>query len=195
MTTPTGLTLAVSLVVLIAEASVAVVDSEEEDLGTWLAKNEPRVIAYLQALRPKEVGKSVRGVALSDGKREMKGYRYLGEVNLGQPNVHAHGFHMLHAGREFEVHYIWVGPGPSYNLRERPKCAGSWIEPGGWAVLSGDQYTSGHVDPGTLVVTTCRLGGAVAKSPPSNPALERPAMNPPLTDVRRRPPAAQRPDR
>jgi len=95
----------------------------------------------------------------SQGRRQVKfecrafrrqardeGYAYLGEVNLGQPNVHAHGFHMLHAGREFE--FTTYGSRPALLQPERGpqvcRLGSNWR----LGVLSGDQYTSGHVDPG-----------------------------------------------
>jgi len=125
-------------------------------------------------LRPKDVASQFECRAFRRQARD-EGICVLGEVKLGSAERPRPWFpQCCTAGREFEVHYIWVAPGPSYNLREGPKCAGSWIET--WRAGRCFRATSTHRDtsiPETVVVTTCRLGGAVANTPPSNPAPER----------------------
>ena len=131
----------------------------EMSLGRWLEQNEPKVRAYLLALRPEQIGTNVSGVKLSEGKREISGYRYL--ANLSQPSrgLYMFKFGYTYRGNQFEAHYIWVAKGHrSHDLNQSPLCSGNWIEPGGWGVLSGDQYTYQEAQPGeNIVVTTCQL--------------------------------------
>jgi len=142
---------------LCCSATVAV--AAEMNLGQWLDVNEPRVRTYLQSLKPSQIGKRVAGTPLSDGKRELKGYQYLANLSDPTRGLHMYKFRYKYRGHQFEAHYIWVNKGfPEHDLNATPSCPGEWIEPGGWGVLSGDQYTYQTALPGGFtVVTTCRL--------------------------------------
>lgn len=144
--------LAVAALLLLACSTPA---QETQSVGDWLDRNEPIVIDYLLSLRPAQIGQALDGVVLSDGSRELGGYVFLGQIDTPQPGVHAYRFRAQYGDSTFEIHFIWVEPGgtPFGGV----SCAGRWIEPGGYAVLSGDVYIEGQIQPGHLVVTTCKL--------------------------------------
>ncbi len=150
---------------LCCSATLAV--AAEMTLGRWLELNEPRVRTYLQSLKPSQIGKRVAGTKLTDGKQELNGYRYIADLSDSGHGLRMYKFHYEYRGNTFEAHYIWVSKGfPEHDLNAAPSCVGEWIVPGGWAVLSGDQYTYQAVLSGEhIVVTTCQL-------PSPNPAFE-----------------------
>jgi hypothetical protein len=100
--------LAVSAVLIF---STGVAAAEGENLGEWLAKNEPRVVAYLESLSADDIGHSLPGVELSDGKRELEGYIYKGQVLTTRPHTHAYRFDLTRGDSHYEIHYIWIDAG------------------------------------------------------------------------------------
>ncbi len=146
------ITVATSFALLLCSPSSAL---SQETLGEWLAKNDPLVIAYLQSLTPDKIGRTVPGVKLTDGTQELKGYVYRGRVLQDHDGTHAYRFALDRHRAKYDVHYIWIDA--DAEPLAGPNCAGTWIEPGGYAVLSGDVYTQGRIGTGALVVTTCRL--------------------------------------
>jgi len=115
-----------------------------KDLESWLGCNNPRVIHYLSQFRPRDVGRVLEGVRLSDGSFAAKSHRYLGRAeHLGR------GIHVVLVEREGkETAYVWVEEGsPPLPL---PECGESF--PGSAYLLSGDVYTWKSVQPGHGVV-------------------------------------------
>src|SRR5712691_4263876 len=137
------------------------------NLGQWLDLNDPKVKSYLLSVRARQVGARVNGVPLSDGTRELRGYLFLANLSDSSRGLNDYRFQRRFNDKMYEVHYIWIDKGfPPFRLGAYPPCSGTWIEPGGFAVLSGDQYTYADASPGGyIVVTTCELS-----SP--NPAFE-----------------------
>ena len=130
-----------------------------EDLGEWLGANEPRVENYLLRLGNKNLNQPISGVALSDGTLELKGYVFLGNFSNSARGLHDYKFHAVYSGVKYEAHYMWLDKNAlRFYLPPYLKCTGEFIEPGGVAVLSGDQYTYAYLHPGgELVVTMCKL--------------------------------------
>lgn len=135
--------------------------ADEMWLGQWLEINEPLVRSYLLSLKPSLVGKTIPGTKLSDGHQELQGYRYIANLSAPDRGLYMYEFQYEYKGNKFEAHFIWVKKGfPEHELNASPSCPGKWIEPGGWGILSGDQYTYQAVLPGeNIVVTTCQLSG------------------------------------
>jgi hypothetical protein len=135
------------------------VNAFAEDLGEWLAANEPRVEHYLLKLSNKELNQPLAGIALSDGTKELKGYVFLGNFSDPARGLHDYMFHAVYSGVKYETHYMWLDKNvPKLYLPPYLKCTGEFIEPGGVTVLSGDQYTYAYLHPGgELVVTMCKL--------------------------------------
>jgi hypothetical protein len=131
--------------------------AEGQWLGDWLRLNEPIVIRYLRGLSDHQIGQRLPGVTLSDGTHQLRDAKYLGPARINQPGTHAYRFLSEYRGRKFEIHYVWLDEGaPPLKVPPFP-CAGTWLEPGGIAVLSGDQFTESALSPGILLVTTCAL--------------------------------------
>jgi len=131
----------------------------EMELGQWLEINEPIVRSYLLSLKPSQVGKTLTGTKLSHGHHEFKGYKYIANLSAPDRSLYMYKFRYEYKGNKYEAHYIWVNKGfPEHDLNVSPSCPGKWIEPGGWGILSGDQYTYQAALPGdNIVVTTCQL--------------------------------------
>jgi hypothetical protein len=130
-----------------------------EDLGEWLATNEPIVERYLASLGNKDLDHPVVGVTLSDGTQPLKGYVFLANNSNPARGLHDYKFRFVYSGIVYESQYIWLDKGhPKLHLPPYLTCPGEFIEPGGVAVLSGDQFTYADLEPGgELVVTTCKL--------------------------------------
>ena len=128
----------------------------EMTLGKWLEINEPVVKRYLTSLTLEQVGRKLKGVKLSDGKMELKGHIYLGNSSDPKKGVHIYKFRYLYRGAKYESYYIWIDKG--FPNHEIPHCSGTWLEPGGISVLSGDVYPHSKIlADGGLVVTHCVL--------------------------------------
>ena len=114
-------------------------------LGDWLDCNNPRVVAYLGKLRPRDVGRRLRGVTLSDGKPLLRGEAYVGEVRgLGK------GQHAYIVERDGRRHaFVWVDRGG--DALALPSCPSESV-PAGPYVLSGDVYTWKAAQPGDGVI-------------------------------------------
>ena len=130
-----------------------------EYLGQWLAANEPRVENYLMTLSPKEINHRISGVTLTDKTVALKGYVFLANKSKLNRGIHDYEFKASYGGVIYETNYIWLDSGhQKVNLPHYLKCPGKFIEPGGIAVLSGDQYTYSYLHPGgNMVVTMCKL--------------------------------------
>jgi hypothetical protein len=134
--------------------------SAEDTLGEWLSANQPRVRTYLNGLTKQQVGAKLTGVDLSDGSTQLNNsFRYLANLSDLSRGLHAYKFSYEYEGASYEVHYLWLDRGvKELSLSKFPECNGKWIEPGGFAVLSGDQYTYSSLFPSEdIVVTTCLL--------------------------------------
>ena len=141
-------------------------------LDEWLEKNEPIVKKYLLSLRNSDIGKTIKGVTLADGKEELKNAVYLGNESNSEKGYYIFKFKTVYAGVTYENYYMWSNP--SSNQIEFPVCNGEWLVPGGQAVLSGDNYTYSSVQPtGQLVVTHCKVTANKAPQPtPKSGAAE-----------------------
>ena len=130
-----------------------------EDLHEWLNANEPIVERYLLILDHTDLGHRLSGVTLTDGTQPLKGYVFLADLSEPERGLHDFKFRATYAGIIYESHYLWLDAGfPKIYLPSYLRCPGKFIEPGGIAVLSGDQYTYTDLDPGgQLVVTMCDL--------------------------------------
>lgn len=142
-----SLALSVFLLVWAARDGIA----KSDDLGAWLATNNPRVIQFLKGLGPQSVGSRVRPVRLSDGSKVFSAHTYVGQVPELARGAHVYLF-SRHGGI---VAYIWVDP--KSRVLPLPKCAHRGPnddEPA--TVLSGDVYTWRAVQPGDgVVIFTC----------------------------------------
>lgn len=134
------------------------VSAGEMWLGEWLEKNEPIVKKYLQSLPDSEIGKTIKGVTLTDRKEELKNSVYLENKSNSKNGHYIYKFETVYAGVTYDNYYMWSNPGSKQI--EFPTCNGEWLVPGGKAVLSGDNYTYKSVQPtGQLVVTLLQVNG------------------------------------
>ena len=127
-----------------------------ENLGEWLAINEPRVIGYLQSLKKEDENKILAGVQLSDGRQELKGYKYIGRVSQLPKKTN---IHIVQSGSDY-IAYIWIEEGGG--KLSLPPCVGKDPRSNypGWSgsAISGDAYTYADVHSGSgVVVTYCPL--------------------------------------
>ena len=116
-----------------------------KDINAFLNCNNPRVVEYLVKLTPKDIGKVLAGVSLSDGTIELKGYTFLGEAKAIANGVHLYVFEF----NKQRCAYIWVDEnGTDLPL---PSCPESISFESAY-VLSGDVYTWKAVQPGHGIV-------------------------------------------
>jgi len=126
------------------------------NLGEWLRKNNHIVKNYLLNLKASEINTKIAGVRLSSGKVELNNAIYLENKNNKAKGHYIYIFKTILAGVEYENHYIWANK--KSTPIEFPACKGSWLYPGGKAVLSGDDYTYKSIQPTEqLVVTHCKV--------------------------------------
>ncbi len=115
------------------------------NLDAWLDCNNPPVIAYLNSLRVSDIGKSLKGVVLSDNTLALAGLTFLGQVNKVPSGVHL----FLFKQGEHPVAYLWVEK--DAKEFELPTCE-EWGPPGSAHVLSGDVYTWDAAQPAHGVI-------------------------------------------
>jgi hypothetical protein len=130
---------------LVGSASAGLVESEQT-LTEFLTANSSRVVAYLRALPDEAIGTRVPGVTLTDGRREIAGYRYLGHAREPGPGAHVY----LFADDGKRIAYVWVDePGAPLPI---PDCGAVPDDCETTHVLSGDVYTFKDLQPGDGVV-------------------------------------------
>ena len=122
-------------------------------LGNWLKINEPKVISYLQLLSAKDKGNIQKGVRLSDGTVELKGFKFAGKTEYVSKSIIIYTF----LDRKNEpISYLWMSKdGKPFPL---PECSGEdprykWP---GWAGsdLAGEVYTYRDVHFGHGIIKT-----------------------------------------
>ncbi len=119
-----------------------------QSIGEQLERDNPRMIAYLESLGDADRGRTVSGVALSDGTKELRGSTFVGSRILKNRRQH---IYLFRTEGDFRA-YVWVAAGGK-PLVIPPDRSGS---PGENAyLLSGDIYTFGevHADDGLVVLT------------------------------------------
>lgn len=116
-----------------------------DGLGKYLACNNPRVMAYLNGLNAGDVGKRLKGVALTDGTNPLKGTVYVGEAKQTPAGVHI----FLFSFHKHRIAYLWVDKDAKpFPLPDCPR----WGLPASAHVLSGDVYTWKAAQPGSWVI-------------------------------------------
>jgi len=128
---------------LLSAAPIALSSDKDcnKDVKTFLDCNNPRVRKYLASLTRKDIGKVLKGVHLTDGTIELKGYIFLGEARGIDKGVH---LYVLELKKQRSA-YIWVDEnGTELPL---PSCPESISFESAY-VLSGDVYTWKAVQPG-----------------------------------------------
>jgi hypothetical protein len=132
---------------LCSAAPVAISSDEDcnKDINTFLDCNNARVIKYLTKLTKKDVGNVLKGVPLSDGTVELRGYAFLGEAKGLDKGVHLYVVEF----KKQRSAYIWVDENGNELLL--PSCLDSVSFESAY-VLSGDVYTWKAVQPGHGVV-------------------------------------------
>ena len=114
-------------------------------LDEQLDRDNPKIIAYLSGLASTDIGKSGKGIRLSDGSVELKDATYLGSKHIASKKQHIFVFRTS----DGEHAYVWVDKGGT-PLSIPPVKEGSTSEHA--YVLSGDIYTFTEVHPGDGVV-------------------------------------------
>jgi len=141
-------------------------------LGEWLQENEPIVKKYLLNLPESKLGKTIEGVSLTHGKSELEKAVYIENKSDKENGHYIYKFKTIYVDATYENYYMWSSP--SFKPIQFPSCNGEWLVPGGFSVLSGDNYTYSSVQPtGQLVVTHCKLAANEAhQSIPKSGAAE-----------------------
>ena len=122
-----------------------------EMLGGWLRNNEPIVKNYLLSLPTSKIGRKIKGVTLTDGKLELNEALYLENKSNKNKGHYIYKFKTVYSGITYENYYLWSNSKPI----EFPTCKDEWLVPGGFSVLSGDNYTYKSVQPtGQLVIVS-----------------------------------------
>jgi hypothetical protein len=131
---------------LVADASPADEDCNK-DVDTFDSCNNPKVIKYLEKLTKKDKGITLKGVRLTDGTIELKGYIFLVEAKNVGKGVHLYIFSF----KKYRIAYIWIDEdGTELNLPSCPQSVSFESTYG----LSGDVYTFAALQPGHGVVHT-----------------------------------------
>jgi len=138
----------------------------DRDLGTWLDCNNPRVMKYLQRLRPSDVGHVLKGVSLTDGDAVLRGLKYLGEARGLGRGVHLYLFER----RGKRSAFLWIdADGDTFSL---PSCPASVSAESSY-LLSGDVFTSSTARPGDGVIEVkCVNELWMQRVAKPNPAME-----------------------
>lgn len=142
----------ITVLILLSHSIIAKANNCDADLEKWLACNNPRVIQYLKKLGPNDVGTELKGAIITDGRKVLRGHRYLGEARGIGKGVHLYVFE--YKGRKLA--FLWIDP--NGNELPLPSCS-DWISEDAYEssyVLSGDVYTWKAAQPGHgAIEVTC----------------------------------------
>jgi hypothetical protein len=116
-----------------------------ESLDEQLALDNPRVIKYLNGLTLSGVGKTLKGIKLSDQGIALKNHIFLEKIHSTKNKFTVYVFR--HKAKT--IAYAWVeSKGKPLPI---PACPSNYQEEGQY-ILSGDVYTWKDVNPGDGVV-------------------------------------------
>jgi hypothetical protein len=115
--------------------------------AAWYASSSPLAVEYLRTLPNDQLGKELGGIQLSDGKRWLQGFVYLGRVSVDHPGMTVVSVQLP---PEKPVTFVWIEPdGEAWPL---PACEP--VEKGVRArTLSGQVYTWKALRPGAGIVS------------------------------------------
>lgn len=115
--------------------------------AAWYTSSSPLAVEYLRTLPNDLLGKELGGILLSDGKRWLQGFVYLGRVSVDHPGMTVVSVQLP---PEKPVTFVWIEPdGEAWPL---PACEP--IEKGVRArTLSGQVYTWKALRPGAGIVS------------------------------------------